>query len=518
MSSSGDDDADAFVNPAQPPMEATTPEGRRAAPLARCLICREPWANKGPHRIVATPCGHLFGLRCITQWLSRDKSCPVCKAKVTTRKNQLRPLYVSNISVIDATELLSVREQLAEERSRRLKVEAELATLRHNYEVLQRSWQEQLRLGPGAPVPVPAPLPMASPESRSPDAELSRPKPASAGGDPKQFARILRVGELSDARVLDLAPEAGLLFVSGSDRGRHGLYKLSLVDPSRRVFIDLKHDKPIRDLSYHPETRAVITASLDGRLKLCDADSGNLCLSIAAPTKLWSCAWLPADPNMIYAGANDGSIVTFDIRKTDHPVATTVQEHRNPVLSLCTADGQPSLLAGSSAGVSEFRIDTAAASLRYRGPVRIGRGGSCTSLCVDPLSRQCLASFRPQSSGTSPWHEVFSLQSALDGEAGAIPMSRIGHPCTATRLARACIFCSPFELDRTLVAIPTETTHNVALYEPGVGAIQSTEAHPSAVLAVRYFDAHDGPLLVTLSAGELHGYAPGVVEGPSALL
>ena len=47
-----------------------------------CAICLEPLSNEGVHRIVATKCGHLFGLSCLKTlytFMSRKYKCPMCQ-------------------------------------------------------------------------------------------------------------------------------------------------------------------------------------------------------------------------------------------------------------------------------------------------------------------------------------------------------------------------------------------------------------------------------------------------------
>lgn len=45
-----------------------------------CAICMLPWTNDGDHAVGCLPCGHLFGMSCITTWLEHKYpgKCPQC--------------------------------------------------------------------------------------------------------------------------------------------------------------------------------------------------------------------------------------------------------------------------------------------------------------------------------------------------------------------------------------------------------------------------------------------------------
>lgn len=54
-----------------------------------CPICLTLWTSTGEHRVVALPCGHLYGKSCIEEWIERkaEAGCPECHGQVT--KEQL---------------------------------------------------------------------------------------------------------------------------------------------------------------------------------------------------------------------------------------------------------------------------------------------------------------------------------------------------------------------------------------------------------------------------------------------
>ena len=48
-----------------------------------CIICMEPYTEE--QEIIQLPCNakHYFHSHCITQWVDRNASCPICKREIT---------------------------------------------------------------------------------------------------------------------------------------------------------------------------------------------------------------------------------------------------------------------------------------------------------------------------------------------------------------------------------------------------------------------------------------------------
>lgn len=72
--------------------------------FAKCPICLGVWDADGDHRVVATKCGHLYGYRCIEDWIHRNRGngCPQCNKSVTIQ--DLRVLFPPVVLVARATE------------------------------------------------------------------------------------------------------------------------------------------------------------------------------------------------------------------------------------------------------------------------------------------------------------------------------------------------------------------------------------------------------------------------------
>lgn len=82
-----------------------------------CPICLCAWTNVGSHRLCALRCGHLFGYKCIDQWLSSknnnntssSKKCPQCNSKAS--KNHIRYIYANKLASVDNCELEKLKKE-----------------------------------------------------------------------------------------------------------------------------------------------------------------------------------------------------------------------------------------------------------------------------------------------------------------------------------------------------------------------------------------------------------------------
>jgi hypothetical protein len=44
-----------------------------------CAVCLEEFVDDGEEKLRMIPCSHSFHERCIFDWLSRDRRCPICR-------------------------------------------------------------------------------------------------------------------------------------------------------------------------------------------------------------------------------------------------------------------------------------------------------------------------------------------------------------------------------------------------------------------------------------------------------
>ncbi|KAL2479879.1 RING-type domain-containing protein [Abeliophyllum distichum] len=71
--------SDSGINQSSEPMAADPIELPTVNARGSCAVCMEGYRSGKQ-----VPCGHVFHAVCITRWLSRHDSCPLCRFQVST--------------------------------------------------------------------------------------------------------------------------------------------------------------------------------------------------------------------------------------------------------------------------------------------------------------------------------------------------------------------------------------------------------------------------------------------------
>lgn len=88
----------------------------------------------------------------------------------------------------------------------------------------------------------------------------------------------------------------------------------------------------------HVRTRCMLTphSALSAQV-----GSGNTAVSLTLPSQAWSCCWDATDLNVVHAGLQQGSLLSFDIRHPAMPLATNTQPPGVPPTPLHTLVAGP---------------------------------------------------------------------------------------------------------------------------------------------------------------------------------
>ncbi|KAL9642200.1 hypothetical protein ABK040_007202 [Willaertia magna] len=116
-----------------------------------CIICRDEWKTHGDHKVVALPCGHIYGKSCLEKWFEKSTLCPFCRVKCKG-KSDIIPIYleasVNKIAMkkyagIKEREKQEIRKRLRGERKKRKLFENQLVTMRQDIKKYLEALKEE---------------------------------------------------------------------------------------------------------------------------------------------------------------------------------------------------------------------------------------------------------------------------------------------------------------------------------------------------------------------------------------
>ena len=267
----------------------------------KCPICLETWSNAGEHRLCSLRCGHLFGLKCITQWFNiaqnaTARKCPECNTKAS--KKDIRIIYAKKLQCIDTSEIEQLKEQLKEVREKKDIAEKEVK-LCQTRETLYQQEISNLRLKVDE---LKKKLSLASSERNTLNIE---------------YENII----LKRNKVFDICSNEACRVMAYNPW--HKILVVSCGNGISRVFIDTLsacvnqniHSGVIRDLAFqeqHPNI--LLSVSFDKKIMLTDIRSNILTHSYQEDTNLWSCCWSNFSSQTFFVGGGKGTVAEYDVR------------------------------------------------------------------------------------------------------------------------------------------------------------------------------------------------------------
>uniref|UniRef100_H3C986 RING-type E3 ubiquitin transferase n=1 Tax=Tetraodon nigroviridis TaxID=99883 RepID=H3C986_TETNG len=241
-----------------------------------CTICFEAWTAAGEHRLSALRCGHLFGFTCIQRWLKARAPPASCNKKA--KRSDIVLLYAPKLKALDNTEQESLKKSLEQEQSLRRKAELESAQYKLKLQVVANKLDG----------------------SRTAQYSFSKAVLVSQGGG----CRVLAYCEpLSCLLASQPSPHSTLL-------PGFGIKKVSVVSMKASQYVPV-HSKQIRGLSFNGQQDSLLlSAALDNTVKLTSLLTNTVVQTYNAGRPVWSCCWSLDNSNYVYAGLNNGSVLS----------------------------------------------------------------------------------------------------------------------------------------------------------------------------------------------------------------
>lgn len=302
-----------------------------------CIICTEMWTNTGDHQLVSLSCGHLFGRKCIEQWLDpknkQNQRCPHCNK--TAKKRDIRVLYARNLRALDTSERDRALEMLEKERHLRKRLETEaiensikLKSILKENERLKKEYIEcQQRVQ------------LLSSNHRVTEKALQN-RSVNALNKKKEWFQLVREMELSssgDCRHLGYSSLFEIIAISQPNSNTQLFPGFGV----KKVFLnDFKfdniciHSKPIRDMEINAYDGTILTTSLDKTVKLTSLLNKSSILSYNLESDAWSVAFNPKNRREFNVGLNNGKILLFDTRMMSSHIDELNCSDSSPVVCL----------------------------------------------------------------------------------------------------------------------------------------------------------------------------------------
>jgi hypothetical protein len=440
----------------------------------------------GDHRLVALRCGHLFGKTCIERWIGERRTCPNCNAGV--QRADVLTLFSDHVAVVDNSgledmaeklrvenrkcvdlnmqlvaakmQLLETKKQLETKTSEAARASGELSKLKKSYADWRRGREQQQFVQAAAAAPNGSGQ-AASSTARLAASDYTRPRRATTvstqllqpcgavlsavparplvEGDTDELTAAVGNYEpvfdvpLRSARVFSIASSCKSVCVGEKlARDSYGILVLNPNDRRRRTRVPI-HKAEVRDLCFWELESHVLTVAFDGKLAVTNVREQKVMVEVELPPgrEGWSCTFSEADPNAMFCGFQDGTVVQYDMRKPADGEQGIVKNfslpEARPVHSLKvfkSCDSSECLAAATSRGVSIWK-DVAQVTGNGNQPVV---GGSSTGvtpfshatsgqLCYSLASNQLNSSQMAVSTRAMPvMHSLFNLRTFQSGQ------------------------------------------------------------------------------------------------------
>ncbi|XP_022119407.2 E3 ubiquitin-protein ligase RFWD3 [Pieris rapae] len=373
-SSSPQDIVKTYENYQEPPAKIrrlSSPKQNDDCDGETCPICLDNWGNSGDHRLVALRCGHLFGAKCVERWLktqvSKNRSCPTCKRKASMK--DLRFIYARRLVAADTTQITALQKQIENLQAEKNRVELELQTskIAHRSRLLELEVLRKALLK----------------------------KQVNKEETPRRSWRFaleknLEICKDGDCRVLTYNCRTYELYISQKSSNYlfpgYGIRKVSCVDYKLGQFMHL-HPKPIRDITYSQPRDLLLSAGLDGCVRIVERGIPSSTIKCGVP--LWSCSWDNLRSNEFYVGGVGGVICQYDVRNPNTYInKVSIPGDLSPVVSLCSTEF--GLLSCQLNSCNLWSVG----NTRQWKPHALPVDGPFMSLCYNGASHQVLVSGR----------------------------------------------------------------------------------------------------------------------------
>lgn len=231
--------------------------------VERCMICLGPLETDGEHRVCSLQCGHIFGHKCILEWLNTKPTCPVCNNPSPIES--VNQLYWRGGKVLRSSQLNTLMQENE-------KLKAENAEIMHSLSSNQTSQYSQ--------------------------GSFSLPYPT-----------IMITKDLNEG--FRLAFSKSRIIVTEKQNNTYGISYSDIFKPKWN-FIPL-HKLLIRDISINKSPiEKCLAVSHEGSFSIVNLTDNSISISSSLPEIPWCCCWI--NEEKVAIGAVHGLIFIINAR------------------------------------------------------------------------------------------------------------------------------------------------------------------------------------------------------------
>ncbi|XP_033116887.1 E3 ubiquitin-protein ligase RFWD3-like [Anneissia japonica] len=472
-----------------------------------CIICYEPWANSGLHRVASLKCGHVFGQSCIEKWLRGNcGKCPQCNAKA--KKADIRVLYVKALKVLDTAERDRALRDLDSEKTMRRTAEIKTEQFRLKYQMaleeIKSLKMKMKALESGTLVNQRRNAGHCSTATVSSVPEivgkyvLQKTIQVSANGK----CRVMTYDCTYNALLVSL-PSPQPLFPG------FGVKKISAIDASC-AYISI-HKNFIRDLCCNSrQDGLLLTAGADKTMKITSLSSFNTVQMFKSDLHFWACAWNTNDVNYIYGGLQNGSVLVYDTRQPNTEVQVLTNEnYSTPMVSLIyVPHGEQS----STSGLLMNTLETNGFWEKKEGAEwfchNLDMDRKCTGMSFEHNTHHLLASYRAHDEVRNTRRVMYNFQCQTVGATDTklvrcTPVETFYGGSTMKQLTRSRLFRSPVGPDKLFACGGDEASGSAHVWDASSGKLLQKLQVNANVLDVCPFEYNNTSFLATLTEKDL---------------
>eukprot|EP00477_Mikrocytos_mackini_P001080 GAHX01001161.1.p1 GENE.GAHX01001161.1~~GAHX01001161.1.p1 ORF type:complete len:587 (-),score=116.17 GAHX01001161.1:47-1807(-) len=300
--------------------------------IETCMICFEPLSNYGVHQICSLPCGHIYGISCITQWLDTKQKCPHCGRRQPSAS--VIPLFINSTVVVDNSrdiEWIKKLKKSERERKKALKrsreFEQRLSELERRYRTMNNRYSLLCNTG----------VQLVNNNDTSPETiELFQ--------DIENHIKLKCMKKFNEAKFIKIKDNTNTSidsssfcseYLVGHSKSYLSIYTLGRNDEQDEIkILGQQTEKLVKDACFFRTNNLVLSVGFGKTCQITNYMNNSAVADVKTTQPIWSCAVDRNNDCMFYCGYGNGKLEQFDTRYLEGPVSMYTFNDNRPIHSM----------------------------------------------------------------------------------------------------------------------------------------------------------------------------------------